>query len=204
MNEMDFKNLANFLHEVGTLKRVIRNSYQTLGSGGETIAEHLFRCALIGYCLGKIEKADEEKVMKMCLLHDICEARTGDFNFVHARYVRAYEKEARKDQAREIPIGEEMIVLMEEFEKGESKEAKLAKDADVLEQLLQEKEYYEIGNQQALLWMEYSASRLKTESAKGLAKAIMSGGVKDWWWDLQNKPSIKNGKPKFYGKKIKD
>lgn len=68
-----------------------------------------------------------------------------------------------------------MISLMEEFEKGRSKEAKLAKDADILEQLLQE-----------------------------LAKAIMSGGVKDWWWNLQNKPSIKNGKPKFYGKKIKD
>lgn len=143
-------------------------------------------------------------MIKMCLLHDICEARTGDFNFVHARYVRAYEKEARKDQAEGIPIGKEMMGLMEEFEKGESKEAKLAKDADVLEQLLQEKEYYEIGNQQALLWMEYSALRLKTQSARGLAKAVMPGSVKDWWWDLQNKPSIKNGKPRFHGKKIED
>lgn len=200
---MEFKDLANFLHEVGTLKRMIRNSYQTLGSGGETIAEHLFRCAVIGYCLAKIEKVDEEETIKMCLLHDICETRTGDFNFVHARYVRAYEEEARKDQAEKIVIGKEMRKLMQEFEKGESKEAVLAQDADVLEQLLQEKEHYETGNEQALLWMEYSASRLKSKSAKELAKAIMSGSVKDWWWDLQNKPSIKNGKPKFYGKKVK-
>jgi len=201
---MNLKNLANFFHEAGTLKRMVRNSYQTLGSGGETIAEHLFRCALIGYCLAKIERANEEKVMKMCLLHDICETRTGDFNFVHSRYVRAYEKEARRDQAKGISIGEEMIELMEEFEGEKSREAQLAKDADVLEQLLQEKEYYELGNQQALLWMEYSASRLKTGLAKQLAKAIMSGSVKDWWWGLQNKPSIKDGKPKFFGKKIEE
>lgn len=116
---------------------------------------------------------------------------------------RAFEAEARKDQGEKIPIGKEMIRLMDEFEKEETKEAILAKDADVLEQLLQEKEYYEIGNEQALLWMEYSFSRLKSESAKGIAKAVMAGSVKDWWWDLQDKPAIKDGKPKFYGKKIK-
>lgn len=200
---MEFKDLANFLHEVGTLKRMVRNSYQTLGWGGGTIAEHLFRCAIIGYCLAKIEKANEEKVIKMCLLHDICETRTGDFNFVHARYVRAYENEARKDQARGNPIGQEMLSLMEEFEKGESKEAILVKEADILEQLLLEKECFETGNQQAPLWMEYSISRLKSETGKELAKAIIAGSAKDWWWNLQNKPSIKDGKRKFYGKKIK-
>jgi len=200
---MDFKDLANFLHEVGTLKRMIRNSYQTLGSGGETIAEHIFRCTIIAYCLAKIEKANEEKTIKMCLLHDICEARTGDLNFIHARYVRAFEAEARKDQGEKIPIGKEMRKLLDEFEEEKSKEAILAKDADVLEQLLQEKEHYETGNDQALLWMEYSFSRLKSKSAKGIGKAVMAGSVKDWWWELQDKPAIKDGKPKFYGKKVK-
>ena len=182
-NTNEIKNITDFLFEVGTLKRLIRNSYQTLGSGGETVAEHSFRCALIGYCLAKMEKADENKIMKMCLFHDLLEARTGDQNWINKQYTEALKDKARKDQCQALPFGKEMLKLLSEWNSW-TQEAILAKDADILEQMLQEKEYYESGNQGALDWMKHSKNRLRTKIAKQIAVQIMKGKARDWWWNL--------------------
>ena len=176
------KNITNFLFEAGTLKRLVRNSYQALGSGGETIAEHSFRCALIGYCLAKMEKADADKTMKICLFHDLLETRTGDRNWINKHYTSANEEKARKDQCQGLPFGKEMLELLAEYEKRKTKEAILAKDADVLEQMFQEKEYYEIGNKQALDWLKHSKARLKIKTSKEIARQIIKGKSRDWWW----------------------
>ena len=172
------------MFEAGTLKRLVRNSYQALGSGGETIAEHSFRCALIGYCLAKMEKADADKTMKMCLFHDLLETRTGDRNWINKHYTNANEEKARKDQCKGLPFNKEMLKLLSEYEERKTKEGILAKDADTLEQMFQEKEYYEIGNQQALDWLKYSKAKLKTKTAKKIAGQIIKGKSRDWWWYL--------------------
>ena len=49
----------------------------------DNIASHSFRAAFIGYFLAKQLKADANKVLKMCLLHDLEEIRTGDHNWIH-------------------------------------------------------------------------------------------------------------------------
>ena len=183
-NKKEIKNITNFLFEVGSLKRIIRSGYQTLGSGGETIAEHTFCCAVIGYSLAKIEKADENKVLKMCLFHDLLETRTGDLNLVNKQYNKAFEEKARKDQCQNLPFGKEMLKLLSEYEKRKTKEAILAKDADFLEEMCQQKEHYETGNSRALEWMEYTKKRLKTKIAKQIAEQIIKNKVKDWWWNL--------------------
>ena len=43
------KNLANFLFEAGMLKRTPRSGWQFLGSGSESVAEHVFRTSLIAF-----------------------------------------------------------------------------------------------------------------------------------------------------------
>ena len=183
-NKNAIKNITNFLFEAGTLKRMRRNSYQALGSGGETIAEHSFRCALIGYCLAKTDKADENKVMKMCLFHDLLETRTGDRNWINKHYTDALEDKARKDQCQDLPFGKEMLEILTEYEERKTKESILTKDADTLEQMFQEKEYYEIGNKQAYDWMKYSRAKLKTKNAKEIASQVLKGESRDWWWYL--------------------
>ncbi|MBW1775527.1 MAG: HD domain-containing protein, partial [Deltaproteobacteria bacterium] len=45
------KALINFLFEVGMLKKTPRSGYQFLGTGQESVAEHSFRTAIIGYML---------------------------------------------------------------------------------------------------------------------------------------------------------
>ena len=42
-------NIANFLFEVGMLNKTPRSGYQFLGSGKESVAEHILRTVFVGY-----------------------------------------------------------------------------------------------------------------------------------------------------------
>ena len=89
---MELTAIADFLFEVGMLKRTPRSGFQFLGTGAETVAEHSLRVAVIGYVLAKMSgKFAPEKIVLMCLFHDLVEARTGDLNYVNKRYVKADE-----------------------------------------------------------------------------------------------------------------
>ena len=191
---MTNKNIANFFFEVGSLKRILRSSYQTFLDGGETIAEHSFRTAVIGYVLALLEKEDgneidENKVLKMCLFHDLPETRTGDQNLLHSKYVSADEEKAIEDQFKNLFCGDELKKILKEYNEGKhnqekSLEAAVTKEADILEQLLHEKEYQEKGNTHAAEWMEYSKNRLKTENGKKIAEEIINGSSRDWWYGV--------------------
>jgi len=193
-NYMRNKNIANFFFEVGSLKRILRSSWQMFLDDGETIAEHSFITTIIGYVLALLEKEagneiDENKVLKMCLFHDLPETRTGDQNVLHQKYVRAYEDEAIEDQYKDLFCGDELKSVLKEYNEGKydqekSLEAVITKEADILEQLLHEKESQEKGNTYAAEWMEYSRNRLKTENGKKIAEEIINGSSRNWWYDM--------------------
>jgi len=100
------KQLIHFLFEVGMLKKTPRTGYQFLGTGRESVAEHSFRTAIIGYTLAKAHpEADIQKIVFMCLFHDLHEARTGDQNYVNKQYVRVDEDKAVADLAKNLHLG---------------------------------------------------------------------------------------------------
>ena len=177
------KNIANFLFEAGMLKRTPRTGFQFLGSGAESVAEHIFRTVYIGYTLGRLSgDVDTDRLIKMCLFHDLPEARTGDLNYVNKKYVKADIEKAIEDLAATVPFGTEIKELVEEFEEGKSPEALLAHDADQLELILALKEYKDVGNKYADEWLEYAMKRLKTDIARGLARTILSTDSSLWWF----------------------
>lgn len=177
------KRIANFLFEVGMLKRTPRTGFQFLGSGAESVAEHIFRTIYIGYTLGSLAgTADADKIIKMCLFHDLPEARTGDLNYVNKKYVKADEKKAINDLTDTLPFGTEIKDLLLEFSKGESLEAKLAHDADQLELILALKEHKDLGNKYADEWLGFALKRLKTDTARELAKTILETDSSLWWF----------------------
>ncbi|UCF72497.1 MAG: HD domain-containing protein [Deltaproteobacteria bacterium] len=177
------RDIVNFLFEVGILKRVPRSGYEFLGTGGESVAEHSFRVAVIAYLLGKNEqKADTQKVVLMSLFHDFHEARTGDHNYVNKRYVIVNEDKAVRDLARKLPSGEEIVSLIHEFNSRETLEARLSQDADQLDFILELKRQQDLGNQSAAEWMRYSIKRLTTDIAKKLAHEIIKTDSSDWWF----------------------
>jgi len=178
------KDVINFLFEVGMLKKTPRTGYQFLGSGQESVAEHSFRAAIIGYILSFQESgADSRKTTLMCLFHDLPEARTGDHNYVNKRYVNVDEDRAIRDLARDLPFGDEIISLIREFNRGESLEARISSDADQLDLILELKEQQDLGNKYAGDWLHYAIKRLLTESAKTMAQEILDTDSTEWWFD---------------------
>jgi putative hydrolase of HD superfamily len=189
------KNIANFLYEAGMLKRTPRSGFQFLGTGAESVAEHIFRATYIGYALGRLAKSvDVDRMIKMCLFHDLPEARTGDLNYVNKKYVEANEKKAVEDLAQTLPFGGEIRELVLEFIEGKTDEAKLARDADQLEMILALKEYKDLGNTYADEWLEFSLKRLQTDTARELAKTILETDSSLWWFSDKSDWWVTGGK----------
>jgi putative hydrolase of HD superfamily len=178
------KAVANFLFEVGMLKRTPRSGYQFLGSGRESVAEHCFRTTVIGYVLSLQETGvDPHRTVLLCLLHDLHEARTGDLNYVNKRYVSADEDKALEDMAADLPFGGDIAELVREFNAGESAEARLARDADQLDLILELKEQLDLGNRYASEWLTYALKRLQSPYAREMADQILDTDSTEWWFE---------------------
>ena len=174
--------IANLLFEAKMLKEIQRSGYPFLGAGKESVAEHSFCTTMIAYVMSKFETGiDALRLISMCLLHDLPEARIGDLNTVHKKYVTADERLAVKDMAQDNFCGSAITELIEEFNAGNSAEAKLASDADQLALILELKDLADIGYQTPNRWLENVLDRLKTNTGKRIAKSIMATKRDEWW-----------------------
>jgi len=179
---MAMKAVIDFLYEAGFLKKLARSGYAYLGSGSESVADHICRTMYVAYVLGQMtEGVDVNQLLKMCLFHDLPETRIGDLNYVNKKYVEADEAKTLQEMAERLPFGEEIASLIREFNAKETIEARLANDADQLELLLHAKEQADIGNPRAGPWLEYAFQRLDTEAARQLARLAMETDSVDWW-----------------------
>lgn len=180
--EQAWKRLADFLFEVGMLKKTPRTGYQFLGSGGESVAEHSFRTTIIGYLLAVRSEADWARVVLMCLFHDLHEARVGDFNYVNRMYNTAHENRAFRDAVAGTGLESDLGELMQELDEVRTREASLAQDADQLDLILSLKEEQDLGNPYAPKWLEYALQRLRTKWGRELASSILATDHTDWWF----------------------
>lgn len=184
----EMQDVANFVYEMGIHMRTPRSGLWFLGSGTQSVAEHLFRVAMIAYALCYFEpKADKNKVILMALTHDIGEGRVSDLNYVHQRYGRLIESKAVHDIAASVPFGKEIEDLYLEEQARETLEAKLVKDADQIEWIATLRAEEEKGNEKARKWAEIAVKRLKNDSAQQLAKYIMNTHPDAWWFDYEDK-----------------
>ena len=75
---MEAEKLMEALHTVEKLKRTMRHCY-TSDDRKESVAEHCWRVALMAYWMeDEFPEVDINKVIKMCLIHDLGECFTGD------------------------------------------------------------------------------------------------------------------------------
>jgi putative hydrolase of HD superfamily len=187
--------IVEFLFEVGMLKRTPRSGWQFLDGGSESVAEHVYRTTMVAYVLARLEgTVDTERVLRLALIHDLPEARTGDLNYVNQKYVTADETRAADDMTRGLPFGDELRELMAEYRGESSPEAILAHDADQLEMLLELKEKHDSGCQAAADWTPFVLRRLRTDAAKDLADRILAGDSASWWFDRDSEWWVRGGK----------
>ncbi|MCP4650722.1 MAG: HD domain-containing protein [PVC group bacterium] len=180
------KEILNLFAETGLLKRVKRTGWWVIGiKDPESVAEHSFRCAVIGYVLAKMEKAQVHSATMMCLFNDLHEARTNDHHKMNIRYIdhKKAEDKAFKEQVQSLPKGlkDEMWGWRTEYTGQKTKESLIARDADILECLIQAKEYLDQGVPQAKLFFQKAPKFLKTKSAKALWKSLQKWDSSKWW-----------------------
>jgi putative hydrolase of HD superfamily len=178
------KRIADLLFEARMLKEIPRSGFQFLGVGRESVAEHVYSTAFIAYVMTQLHpEIDGLRLLSLCLVHDLPEARIGDLNSVHKAYVRADEPRAIAEMLQGLAFGSRIQQLFEEYRAGISPEARLARDADQLALILELKELDEIGYRPPQDWLPQVLSRLKTETGKKLAAGIMATRRHAWWWE---------------------
>lgn len=177
--------VANFLHEMGQLKRLQRAGWNFIGvPNPETVAEHSFRVAIIGIALATLEGADPNRTAVLCLLHDSPESRIGDIEAVGRAYVATSSPEVvstHQTSAMPDALAEVFQELVRAYEAEDSIESRLAHDADKIETLLQAREYEAFGHHDTAEWQESSTVALRTDAAKELAAAIVATTPREWW-----------------------
>ena len=187
--------IVDFLFEAGMLKRTPRSGWQFLGAGSESVAEHVFRTTLIAFVLAQMDDSvDADRVLRLALVHDLPETRTGDLNYVNQKYVEADEARAAHEMTDGLPFADELRNLLSEYREGCSPEAILAHDADQIEMLLQLKEHLDSGCPAAADWTPFVERRLRTDTARNLARRILEQDSASWWFDRDSDWWVRGGK----------
>jgi len=141
------KNLFELFLDVGELKRTERKGWKRAGiDDPESVSDHSFRAAFMAFILGEKFDLDSSHLIKLLLIHDIAEAKTGDLTpHDYDTVEEKFEIEKKAVESIFDPFTDEnrMIELWKEFETGESREAKIARDIDKLEMIIQALEYKE-------------------------------------------------------------
>ncbi|CAN1811569.1 5'-deoxynucleotidase HDDC2 [Linum perenne] len=139
---IDFLSLCHRLKttkRAGWVKRDVRDP--------ESIADHMYRMGLMGLILPDIPGIDRDKCVKMAIVHDIAEAIVGDItpsDGVPKEEKSRKEAEALDHMCKLLGGGsraKEIEQLWKEYEDNSSPEAKLVKDFDKVEMILQALEY---------------------------------------------------------------
>ena len=108
-SDKNLKEITRFIYELGILVKTPRSGFWFLGTGNQSVAEHICRAAMIGYILSYLTPAaNKNRVIFLCLIHDLGESRTSDLNYVHQKYGRLAEDEAVKDLSVNLPFGQEI------------------------------------------------------------------------------------------------
>lgn len=185
----DLVSELDLLFEAGYLKRLRRSGWLLSGlHDGESVAEHVFRTAVVGFVLASLEEADPYKVASLCLFHDIQEARVSDLNPLTKKYFdqSSAESAARGELCKALSnrVSSHLSSLLAEYSDKRSKEAVIARDADLLECILQAHEYKEAGFRGAEGFLSGDARlqlQLKSDSACKLARLAETRSPSEWW-----------------------
>ena len=140
---MEPEKLLEALHTAEKLKDTTRHCYTSKGRH-ESVAEHSWRIALMAFWLrDEFPQADMDKVIRMCLIHDLGECFTGDI----PTFMKSASDEKKEDTALfdwvaslPLPYDTELAALYTEMSARQTDEAKLYKALDKLEAVIQHNE----------------------------------------------------------------
>ena len=140
---MEVSEFLQVMHVAERLKDAVRHGYSS-GGRRESVAEHSWRITLMAFFLrDEFPEADMNRVMEMCLIHDLGECFTGDIpTFLKTDADESREERLLFDWVRSLPepYASKMLDLYTEMEALKTQEAKIYKALDKMEAVLQHNE----------------------------------------------------------------
>ncbi|SKB74158.1 HD domain-containing protein [Dyadobacter psychrophilus] len=178
MQQEDLLKQIEFIKEIDKLKYIQRKTRLFASDRNENDAEHSWHLAMMAIILSQHANVpvDVLKVLKMVLIHDIVEIDAGD-TFIYDTAKNHVNTDQERLAAERIfgmlPKSQcdELIAIWEEFEAGETDEAKFAKSMDRLEPLLQN-----VSNDGGT-WKEFGVDYAKVYEKK---QVIRNGSASIW------------------------
>ncbi|MFP4589466.1 MAG: HD domain-containing protein [Candidatus Bipolaricaulota bacterium] len=198
--EAELESLHDFFFELGLLKQLPRSGWFKAGiTQPESIAEHSFRTAMIGFVLATLteREVDPHRIAFYCLTHDLAEARTSDLDWVAQQYLEKEDyrnEEVLRDQIDPLPekSGRELAHSLGLTSDFSEEDLNLIRDADLLEAAFQGIAYVSSGHQLAKEWVESSVGLLKTRVGKMVGEQLQKRLEKEeaedlvGWWKEYN------------------
>lgn len=174
-----------FLYELGSMRHVQRAWRQHLATDCANDLEHTMRVLWLALAIARREGVtNEEKVMKMALVHDVAETRVSDLSHLQKKYVKTDEKLAVHDLFTKTSFSD-FELIVEEYVKRECIESKIVKDADHLDVDIELKELAERGHAIPEKWKPNRAfvrkEKLSTETAKKIWDEIQTSDPSSWY-----------------------
>jgi len=146
--------LLNFFTEIGKLKDLKRKGWVLRGiKDPESVADHIFRATLMAWVLGRRKHGlNIEKVMKMALIHDICEVYAGDTTQYDSLLAHKSKKEIEKltHSWPRFSDSERKKLSLQKFKKEKKALEKLTKNLS-----------HDLGKEMMDLWMDYENGKTK-------------------------------------------
>jgi putative hydrolase of HD superfamily len=145
---MTTKDIIKFSNSIGKSKKLKRSGWiREKVKNPESVADHSFRVIVLSMVLATHFRVDQTKLIKMAIIHDLGETKTGDLVVERGKKVNTtekYKKEMLEDQAVVDLIGKfgkEYHRIFHEMIERKSKEAQLFWQIDKLEMAMQAREY---------------------------------------------------------------
>ena len=140
---MDIRKLIETMGIAENLKNYTRHSW-TSTSRQESVAEHSWRLSLMAYFVAdEFPQADINKIIQMCIFHDMGEAFTGDipvFNKTDEHEKFESEKLYSWIDSLPSPYNQKVRDLFIEMDEQKTLESKIYKALDKMEVVLQHNE----------------------------------------------------------------
>lgn len=174
----------DLLFEIGSLRNVQRGWRQHLGTDVANDLEHTVRVIYLALIIARGESVkNDELIMKMALTHDVAETRTSDHSYVQKVYVTSREDAAVHDTFVGTRL-EDFEQVVQAFERRDSIEAKIVKDADNLDLDIELRELAERGHTLPDKWranrQKVRNEKLYTQTAKALWDALQTADPAAW------------------------
>ena len=147
----------------------------------ESIADHMYRMSLMAMVSSFSTTLNTDKCIKLALIHDLAEAKVGDITpHCGVSDKEKYDLELEtmeyiSEMLGPLLGGDEILSLWKEYEAGSTEEAKLLKDLDKIEMILQAQEYEAEGRHEKCLDQFFTSTegKWRTEIAKTWAEEIV-------------------------------